>query len=76
MTGLKRAERRRTALSKICAEKAYPNVTYVSGTDIIPNMTYISADDVHPNIYGIDLITEKLTKIVKSKMLDKYLKES
>ncbi len=51
----------RETVRSVIAERAYPNVTYIPGDEILSDMRGISADGVHPSIYGVAEIAEKLT---------------
>ena len=62
----KHGDKWRRIIKKIVEEKAFPNVTYINGLDVIDNMSYMSADEVHPNIYGVQRIAEKMTEKIKS----------
>ena len=62
------AENWRRILPEIIGELAFPNVTFIQGTDVVDNIGYISADEVHPSIYGVyriaNALTERLTDIL------------
>ena len=51
----------RETIRAVVKERAYPNVTYIPGNEILSDMRGISTDGVHPSIYGIAEIAEKLT---------------
>lgn len=63
--GRGRAENWRRQLEAIVSRLALPNVTYISGTDLLPDMSYISADGTHPAITGVKLIGDRLTAVMK-----------
>lgn len=56
----------RKALREIVEKFAFPNVTYVDGTEILNGMEFMSADFVHPNIYGVAQIAERVGAKMRS----------
>lgn len=55
----------REVVSEVCRTLALPNVTYISGTDLLGEASLLSADLVHPSIYGIRQIGERLLPVLK-----------
>ena len=60
-----KSEKWRRIIASECDRIDSGNVVYVNGLELLGSMDLISADFVHPNIYGVNLIAEKLTKIVR-----------
>ncbi len=60
-----RAKIWRKELEALVRSRAYSNVTYINGLDLLGDMTLISADLVHPNIYGVAQIAARLTERIK-----------
>lgn len=55
----------RRILKETVSQLGFKNVTYICGTDLLDKISLISADEVHPNIYGIAVIAERITQILK-----------
>ena len=55
----------RETIRSVVKERAYPNVTYIPGNEILSDMRGISTDGVHPSIYGVAEIAERLTSIMR-----------
>lgn len=54
----------RRMIRDIVKEKAYPNVTYINGLDILGEFSLLSADEVHPNICGVSRIADRLSAVI------------
>ena len=55
----------RETIRTVIAERAYPNVTYIPGDQILGSMDMISADCVHPSAYGVAQIAERVLAVMK-----------
>ncbi len=58
----------RDKLRFITEQEKLPNVTYISGLDLLGDVSRLSADEVHPNIYGVERIASRLTEILKKEI--------
>lgn len=63
--GKEDANKWRRLIAEETEKKAYKNVVYVNGLDLLSDVSGLSADEVHPNIYGIQQIAVRLTEVMK-----------
>lgn len=55
-----KAKRWREIIEEVVAEKAYPNVTYISGLELLDGPQYLCCDCLHPSAFGYMTIASRL----------------
>ena len=55
----------RKIIPEVVGRLAYPNVTYVSGLDLLGDISGMSGDLIHPSIYGVQQIADRLTAVYR-----------
>lgn len=57
---LGKAKRWREIIEELIKEKAYPNVTYINGLELLDGPQYLCADCLHPSAFGYFTIAQRL----------------